>query len=139
MIPIAPLQNCESRVIKPALTDIREKVSALPTISNQFHLPFPFLFTRSGLMKLENSIKIFGVCGATDLCFTLGFTLWQYRLWSFQMQGTKFCLRIKWVFFSENWRKFSVLLMKNNNSIKIKPWFQFEVFLSSGKMKIIDF
>ena len=58
-----------------AFTDIREKVSALPTISNQFRLPFPFLFSRSGLMKLENSIKIFGVCGATDLRFTLGFTV----------------------------------------------------------------
>ena len=47
------------------------------------------------------------------------------------MQGTKlegFLPKNQVGFFSENWRKFSVLLMKNNNSIKIKPWFQFEVF-----------
>ena len=27
-----------------------------------------------------------------------------------------------------NWHNFLILLIKNNNSIKIKPWFQFEVF-----------
>ena len=29
--------------------------------------------------------------------------------------------------FSEIWCKFLIVLIKNNSSIKIKPWFQFEV------------
>ena len=42
-------------------------------------------------------------------------------------------------FFSGIWRKILILLIKNNISIKIKPWFQFEVLFFTEKMKIIDF
>ena len=40
------------------------------------------------------------------------------------------------IFFLKNWPNFLILLMKNNNSIEMKPWFQFEVFFSE---KTIDF
>ena len=53
-------------------------------------------------------------------------SLFQREKW-FVYQTTWFKARL-WIFFSENWCKFLILLIKTNNSIKIKPWFQFEVF-----------
>ena len=43
------------------------------------------------------------------------------------------------IFFSENLYRFWILLMKNNNSIKIRPWFQFEVFFFRGRWKKLTF
>ena len=48
------------------------------------------------------------------------------KLFVFQTTWLKL---IYWDFFYEIWRKFLILLIRNISSIKIKPWFKFEVFL----------
>ena len=53
--------------------------------------------------------------------------VFQCKKW-FVYQTTWFKTHLLRFFIPENWHKLSILLTKNNNSIKIKPWFQFEVF-----------